>query len=325
MNEIFEDRIKARRELWARVVDIPEEDLSGLDLDIELDFLDEPTPSGLTGPDGRARRRPTGSHRAVRTTQSTSSVRMGAGELVGAFVPTKLSRWVIPLVGSALVAILVIAGWALATGRLGGDEAGKDGRAHVRAPAAPSEVAGVAAATVSDEAGAAETAAAESAEGLELAVRTEAKEAPAKKAAAPIPSSPEPETTAERTREGTETGAGKGEPAEGKEPPAKKKEPKRTEARAKSPKAGEKTRDPAAAKALTDKGTVLFVRGRFKDAVRKFRKALRADPGHALAHRGLGMAYLRLGKKRSATASLKRYLKLAPRARDKEKVKSLIK
>jgi regulator of sirC expression with transglutaminase-like and TPR domain len=47
-----------------------------------------------------------------------------------------------------------------------------------------------------------------------------------------------------------------------------------------------------------------------------YRRALAANPGFAIAWRGVGLVHERLGETRAATAAFQRYLQLAPDARD---------
>lgn len=77
-----------------------------------------------------------------------------------------------------------------------------------------------------------------------------------------------------------------------------------------------RTVDPALAKDLYKQGISSFVAGHSSTAIYKFKKALRANPAHAEAYRGLGMVYERAGKKKKASWAFRQYLRLAPSASD---------
>jgi Flp pilus assembly protein TadD len=70
--------------------------------------------------------------------------------------------------------------------------------------------------------------------------------------------------------------------------------------------------DPDKAKNLYKKGNALIRKRKYKDAVKFFRQALRADPRFALAHRGLGICYAQLRKNKAACKSYRLYLKMIP-------------
>ncbi|MBP6631060.1 MAG: protein kinase [Kofleriaceae bacterium] len=72
----------------------------------------------------------------------------------------------------------------------------------------------------------------------------------------------------------------------------------------------------ASADALTKDGMRLFIGGKHRDALAKFRLARASNRGYAPAYRGMGMAQQALGDKRGAASSFKTYLRLAPRAAD---------
>jgi serine/threonine-protein kinase len=99
----------------------------------------------------------------------------------------------------------------------------------------------------------------------------------------------------------------------------KKDKPTRAEIRAK------KKADREAAKALNQEAVSMFVKGQLGPARSKFLKATRLSPGFALPHRGLGLVYERQGNKSKAVRSLKRYLKLSPKARDAASIGKRIK
>ncbi|HSK03798.1 MAG TPA: tetratricopeptide repeat protein, partial [Kofleriaceae bacterium] len=79
--------------------------------------------------------------------------------------------------------------------------------------------------------------------------------------------------------------------------------------------------DPAA---LYRSGISAFVVGDNKTAMVQFRRAIAANPGYAIAWRGLGMAHERLGDTRAATAAFQRYLQLAPNASDAATIRGKI-
>ncbi|MCF6290314.1 MAG: tetratricopeptide repeat protein [Desulfobacterales bacterium] len=62
----------------------------------------------------------------------------------------------------------------------------------------------------------------------------------------------------------------------------------------------------------------------YKDAIKEFEKAARLAPGWADVYYNLGMVQEKANKYDEAVTSFRRYLRLAPNARDAETVKSLI-
>jgi len=77
---------------------------------------------------------------------------------------------------------------------------------------------------------------------------------------------------------------------------------------------------PAAAgptpKELNDKAAALFLSGSFMDAATVYKQALALDNTYVPAHRGLGLAYQRMGFDALAIESFRRYLALSPGASD---------
>jgi serine/threonine protein kinase len=80
----------------------------------------------------------------------------------------------------------------------------------------------------------------------------------------------------------------------------------------------------AAAKELYSKGSALFLAGSFVDAVNVYKQALALDRSFAPAHRGLGMAYQRMGFDALAITSFTSYLALAPSAGDSASIQRRI-
>jgi serine/threonine-protein kinase len=72
--------------------------------------------------------------------------------------------------------------------------------------------------------------------------------------------------------------------------------------------------------ALYNEGIKLYVAGNLGPAKDKFRAALKAKSNYAAAYRGLGMVYQRQGKKKQAADAYRKYLRLSPKARDKQSI-----
>ena len=66
--------------------------------------------------------------------------------------------------------------------------------------------------------------------------------------------------------------------------------------------------------ALEREGGTAILRGQFPRARQLYRQATYADPGHAGAWRGLGLASERMGLAPEAANAYQRYLRLAPSA-----------
>ncbi len=80
----------------------------------------------------------------------------------------------------------------------------------------------------------------------------------------------------------------------------------------------------ATPKELYAKGSELFLAGGFVEAVAVYKQALAIDRGFAPAHRGLGLAYQRMGFDVVAVESFKRYLALSPSAVDAASIRRRI-
>ncbi len=80
----------------------------------------------------------------------------------------------------------------------------------------------------------------------------------------------------------------------------------------------------ASAKELHGKANQLFLAGSFVEAATVYKQALALDRSFAAAHRGLGMAYQRMGFDALAVASFKTYLALVPGAGDAASIRRRI-
>jgi Flp pilus assembly protein TadD len=78
------------------------------------------------------------------------------------------------------------------------------------------------------------------------------------------------------------------------------------------------------ARALTEKGEDALDRRRWSSARREFVRAIRLDPEHARAHRGLGIAAARMGRYNEARTAYTRYIELDPAAEDAPDVRRLL-
>jgi Tfp pilus assembly protein PilF len=90
----------------------------------------------------------------------------------------------------------------------------------------------------------------------------------------------------------------------------------------KPPPAEKKEASPGAA--AVSRGEKLLRRGKTDDALAAFLEALAAEPDLPAAVRGLGMVYMMQGKEAEAKQQYRRYLKLAPRARDAARIRKLV-
>ena len=61
-----------------------------------------------------------------------------------------------------------------------------------------------------------------------------------------------------------------------------------------------------------------------EQAAKNYRKAVKLRRSYPDAHKGLGLVYLKQGKKKRAKKEFNTYLKLSPKAHDKEYVKQYI-
>jgi eukaryotic-like serine/threonine-protein kinase len=76
--------------------------------------------------------------------------------------------------------------------------------------------------------------------------------------------------------------------------------------------------------ALYRSGINAYVVGDLKTAMAQFNRAIAANPGFAMAWRGIGMVNERLGDTRAATQAFQRYLQLAPNASDAATIRGKI-
>ncbi|MBN2362234.1 MAG: tetratricopeptide repeat protein [Deltaproteobacteria bacterium] len=81
-------------------------------------------------------------------------------------------------------------------------------------------------------------------------------------------------------------------------------------------------RDP---KRLFDQGNRAILKGNYREATKHFEAALRADSSFAEAHRGLGLAYSKLGQNVRATRHYLAYIEIRPHAPDIARVREMIK
>jgi tetratricopeptide (TPR) repeat protein len=72
------------------------------------------------------------------------------------------------------------------------------------------------------------------------------------------------------------------------------------------------------ARATYQKGNALLFAGDAAGAVAAYRKAVELAPADPIGYRGLGLAYEQQGETQAATRALRKYLKLAPGAADRE-------
>jgi tRNA A-37 threonylcarbamoyl transferase component Bud32 len=80
--------------------------------------------------------------------------------------------------------------------------------------------------------------------------------------------------------------------------------------------------DAGAAQSLTQAALTLLLQGDAEAAHTTYARALRADPTHTAALRGLGLAAARLARNDEARAAFTRYLELAPQAPDARAVRA---
>ena len=71
-------------------------------------------------------------------------------------------------------------------------------------------------------------------------------------------------------------------------------------------------------------GVNRFKRGDNRAARRLFQRAIQADRRYAPAYRGLGLVYRRQHRSAAAVRAFRKYLRLAPRAKDRKLINRLI-
>ncbi|WP_428263837.1 protein kinase domain-containing protein [Haliangium sp.] len=86
-----------------------------------------------------------------------------------------------------------------------------------------------------------------------------------------------------------------------------------------------KAEDHKRAAALYGDGVSYFVKGEHAAAQLKFREAVELAPGFAKPHRGLGLVYEATGQDKRAVRSFRTYLRLAPKASDRDAIQQRIK
>jgi len=75
---------------------------------------------------------------------------------------------------------------------------------------------------------------------------------------------------------------------------------------------------------LLQRGHTLLRLRRFDEAIRDYEEVIRLDPSRARAYYSVGIAYYNSRDYEKAAHWLRRYLKIAPRAEDRERVQQLI-
>ncbi|MFH1130476.1 MAG: hypothetical protein V1754_04015, partial [Pseudomonadota bacterium] len=80
-------------------------------------------------------------------------------------------------------------------------------------------------------------------------------------------------------------------------------------------------REVSVANELYQKGLQELFSGEFASAVSSFNRVLAKDSRFALAYRGLGLAFEKMGQKTSAKAAYRRYLVLRPKASDADAIR----
>jgi hypothetical protein len=96
--------------------------------------------------------------------------------------------------------------------------------------------------------------------------------------------------------------------------------PHQKHARAVALKSAPAASDHGAAHAAYQRGNGALLSGDAAGAIDAYREAVRLAPDDPVGYRGLGLAFEKQGKVDDAVAALRRYLKLAPRSRDRELV-----
>lgn len=83
-------------------------------------------------------------------------------------------------------------------------------------------------------------------------------------------------------------------------------------------------RDPEAAASAVAEGNRALLAGEFDAAQAAMERALKADPGQADAHKGLGVIHARLNHSCDALRSYRKYLEVRPAASDADRVRAII-
>jgi tetratricopeptide (TPR) repeat protein len=68
----------------------------------------------------------------------------------------------------------------------------------------------------------------------------------------------------------------------------------------------------------------LSAKGNPSDAIEFYRRVLKLKPSHALAHRGIGICYAKMGKREESLNAYRQYLLYAPDAPDAKKVQEVL-
>lgn len=76
----------------------------------------------------------------------------------------------------------------------------------------------------------------------------------------------------------------------------------------------------------TKQGYAFIKKKKYSEAVRRFRKALKAHPSYPTSHRGLGICYAQLGRHNQACREYRKYLRMIPpNAKEVRKLKAILK
>lgn len=73
----------------------------------------------------------------------------------------------------------------------------------------------------------------------------------------------------------------------------------------------------ARASAAYQEGNAKLFSGETTTAIKAYQESIHLNPKYPAGYRGLGLAYSQAGKKTEAVRALSRYLKLAPKAKDR--------
>jgi len=77
-------------------------------------------------------------------------------------------------------------------------------------------------------------------------------------------------------------------------------------------------------KELVSQGNKMFLQNKLNPALKYYRKAIQKNPRYALAYRGMGITYAKLGKASKAVKAYEKYLALSPKASDANQVRKLV-